>query len=109
LTKLARKVHSLEQMESLLAFTKRQEHLKGKTVYLGNLANTNNLLGWKQSQQPLPSKLPPGTTPSKLTSISGLQNVTLNPPPQPEIADKPMVKLPEFKLRRMNKPSSVAQ
>ena len=48
LTKLAKKVHSLEQMKSLLAFTKRQEHLKGKTVFLGNLANTNNLLGWKQ-------------------------------------------------------------
>lgn len=47
---LAVLVHNLEEMQSLLDYTRNQEHLKGKTIYLANLVNPNNLNGWKQAQ-----------------------------------------------------------
>jgi hypothetical protein len=42
-------VTTLDKMESLVAFTKQEKHLIGKTLYLGNLVNALN--GWLLSQQ----------------------------------------------------------
>jgi hypothetical protein len=43
-------VTTLENIESLVAFTKQEKYLVGKTLYLGNLVNALN--GWLLSQQP---------------------------------------------------------
>ncbi len=78
LEKIAKHVKSLEKMRSLLAHTKNQEHLKGKAIYLGNLANTNNLNGWKQKQQDLAQPPAPKEEKSAL-GVSGLPLCMSNP------------------------------
>jgi hypothetical protein len=47
--KIAKHVKNKEQMASLIAFTRKEQHLEGKTVYFGNLARGLN--GWLQTQQ----------------------------------------------------------
>ncbi len=74
LEKIAKHVKSLEKMRSLLAHTKNQEHLKGKAIYLGNLANTNNLNGWKQKQQDLAQ--PPAPKEEKTMKV---KDMTMRP------------------------------
>lgn len=111
LTKLAKRVKSVEQMKSLKAFTENQELLKGKTIYLGNLANANNLNGWRQSEQAKQraevQKSAPAS-PSKLTSVSGMRNYSVDPEVQPVIAETER-KLPVFKLKSREKRETIAQ
>lgn len=79
LTKLAKKVKSLEQMRSLIEFTKNQEHLKEKTIYLGNLANTNNLNGWKQKQEQSSEVKENNKSEKSVLGVSGLPLCMSNP------------------------------
>lgn len=105
LTKLAKRVKSVEQMKSLKAFTENQELLKGKTIYLGNLANANNLNGWRQSEQAkqrAEAQKSAPINPSKLTSVSGMRNYSAEPEVQPTIQKSPqdgLVQIPKFSLK----------
>lgn len=105
LTKLAKRVKSGEQMKSLKAFTENQELLKGKTIYLGNLANANNLNGWRQSEQAkqrAEAQKSAPINPSKLTSVSGMRNYSAEPEIQPTIQKPPqdgLVQIPKFSLK----------
>jgi hypothetical protein len=47
--KIAKHVKNKEHMISLIDFTRKEQHLDGKTVYFGNLARGLN--GWLQTQQ----------------------------------------------------------
>lgn len=47
--KIAKHVKNKEQMASLIAFTRKEQHLEGKTVYFGNLARGLN--GWLQTER----------------------------------------------------------
>jgi hypothetical protein len=105
LTKLAKRVKSLEQMKSLLDFTRSQELLKGKRIFLGNLVNANNLNDWRESEKAKHraevQKSAPAS-PSKLTSVSGMRNYSAEPEVQPTI-QKPsqdgLVQIPKFSLK----------
>jgi hypothetical protein len=113
--KLSKHVKGFEDFESLFKHVENEilkdSALGNKTVNPGNLANDKYLDGWKQSRRRETQK-PAPTSPSKLTSVSGMRNYSIEPEVQPvitEILSEGKRKLPEFKLRRPNKTASVAQ
>ncbi len=106
--KLTKHIQSQDEMNSLFKYTRRsieQCAAKDKTVYPGNLVKC--VTGWKQEKMPSSKQ---EASPSKSpTSISGLRNYSFEPeiPAAENTQAKAKLPLPEFKLRRMNKPSSV--
>ncbi|HEX3640132.1 MAG TPA: hypothetical protein VHV10_02455 [Ktedonobacteraceae bacterium] len=101
---LSEHVQSFEDMKSLYDFTEQQidkdPGLDDKTVKPGNLANADNLNGWKKkkrkAEQPKDS--------SKSSSGSGMRNYTFDPEPQPTTQEPPsgeLVAVPGFSLKAM--------
>lgn len=109
LVTIAEYIQNLEDMDSYLKFTRS---LFNGGIFLGNLANLNNMNRWLQTQPVPQSDKPAITDPSKLPSISGLRNYVSEPEVLPAIQNPPqgaMKKLPEFKLRRTTPANKVVQ
>lgn len=101
---LSEHVHSFEDMKSLYEHTEQQiendSSFQDKTVKPGNLANADNLNGWKKkkrrAEQPKDS--------SKPSSVSGMRNYTFDPEAQPATQEPPsgeLVAVPGFSLKAL--------
>ena len=101
---LSQHVQSFEDMKSLYDYTEQQiendPSFQDKTVKPGNLANADNLNGWKKKKRR--AEKPKDS--SKPSSVSGMRNYTFEPEPQPTIQEPPpgeLVAVPGFSLKAM--------